>query len=129
MRNITKVGMLFAQEVFEEGIDMHSPHPPFQSDGILLYLLYRLTFGDIRWLDSEVLGELTPSLDIFSIELDDKLPQSICLKLFVVTPRRSIKLSTKSTRIDVEVEMWVAVQDEGYICICNIVGVDVLGGQ
>jgi hypothetical protein len=74
MRHVKKVCVLFAQKIFEERINMHGPHPSFQSDRILLYFLYRLSFGDIRWLDSKVLGKLTPSLYFFSIELDDELP-------------------------------------------------------
>jgi hypothetical protein len=74
MRHIKEVGVLFAQKIFEKRINMHSPHPSFQSDCILLYFLYRLTFGDIRWFDSEILGELTPGFDLFGIELDDELP-------------------------------------------------------
>jgi hypothetical protein len=52
VRDIKEVGMLFAKKIFEEGIDMHRPHPSFQSDRILLYFLYRLTFGDIGRLYS-----------------------------------------------------------------------------
>lgn len=72
--NIKKVSVLLAEKIFEEGINMHGPHPSFQPDSILLYLLYGLTLGDIGRLDSEVLGELTPSLDSFSIKFDDELP-------------------------------------------------------
>lgn len=97
--------MLLAQKVFEESIDMHGSHPSFQSDCVLLYLLYRLTFGDIRWFDTKVLGKLTPSFDFFGIELDDELPQSECLEFLVVTSRRSIELSPKRARVNVEVEM------------------------
>ena len=54
MRDVKEVGMFFAEKVFEKGIDVHSPHPSFQSDGVLLYLLRRLTFGNVRWLNSKV---------------------------------------------------------------------------
>lgn len=61
--------MLFAEKIFEEGIDMHSPHPSFQSDGVLLYLLCRLTFGNIRWLNSKILSELAQVLISFASNL------------------------------------------------------------
>ena len=121
--------MLFAEQIFEESIDMHSPHPSFQSDRVLLHLLYRLTFGDVRRFDSEVLSELTPSFDLFRIELDDKLPQSECLEFFVVTSRRSIELSPKRGRVNVEGEVRIAVQNECYICIGDVVRVDVFRRQ
>jgi hypothetical protein len=128
VRNVKEVGMLFAEKIFEESIDMHSPHPSFQSDGVLLYLLCRLTFGDIRWLNSKILSELTPSFDLLRVKLDDELPQSERLKLFVVASRRSVELSPKSARVNIEGELRIAVQDEGYVCICDVVLVDVFRG-
>lgn len=127
MWDIKEVGMFFAEKIFEKGIDMHSPHPSFQSDCILLYFLYRLTFGNIRWLDSEVLSELTPSLDLLSIEFDNELPQSIRLKFFIVASRRSIELSPKRARVNVEGKVRIAVQNERYICIRDVVRIDVFG--
>jgi hypothetical protein len=125
--DIKEVGMLFAKKIFEERIDMHRSHPSFQSDCILLYLLHRLTFGNIWRLNSKVLSELAPCFDLLSIELDDKLPQSICLKFFVIASRWSVELSPKRARVNVEREMRVAVQNERYICICDVVRIDVLG--
>jgi len=125
--DIKKVGMLFAEEIFEEGIDMHSPHPSFQSNCILLYLLYRLTFGNVWWLDSKVLSELTPSFDLLSIEFDYELPQSIRLKFFIVASRRSIELSPKRARVNVERKVRIAVQNERYICIRDVIRIDVFG--
>lgn len=120
--------MLFAEKIFEKGINMHSPHPSFQSDGILLYLLCRLAFGNIGWFDSKVLSELAPSFDLLCIKLDDELPQSKSLKFFVIASRRSVELSPKRGRVSVEGELRVAVQDEGYVCVCDVVLVDIFGG-
>jgi hypothetical protein len=128
VRDVKEVGMLFAEKIFEEGIDMHSPHPSFQSDGILLYLLCRLTFGDIWWLNSKILSELTPSFDLLRIELDDEFPQSERLKFFVVATRRSVELSPKGGRVNVERKLRIAVQDEGYVCVCDVVLVDIFRG-
>jgi hypothetical protein len=127
--DVKKVGMLFAEQILEKGIDMHSPHPSFQSDGILLYLLCRLTFGKIRWLDSKILSELTPSFDLLRVKFDDEFPQGERLKLFVVTSRRRVELGPKRARVRVERELRIAVQDEGYVSICNVVRVNVFGGQ
>jgi hypothetical protein len=107
---------------------MHSPHPSFQSDGILLYLLCRLTFGDIRWLNSKILSELAPSFDLLCIKLDDEFPQSERLKFFVVATRRSVELSPKGGRVNVERKLRIAVQDEGYVCVCDVILVDAFRG-
>lgn len=127
MRNVKEVGMLFTEKIFEEGIDMHSPHPSFQSDSVLLYLLCRLTFGNIRWLNSKILSKLTPGLDLLRIKLDDKLPQRERLEFFIVAARRSVELSPKRSRVNVERELRIAIKDEGYVCICDVVLVDFFG--
>jgi hypothetical protein len=77
---------------------------------------------------SKILSELAPSFDLLRIELDDELPQSERLKLFVVASRRSVELSPKSARVNIEGELRIAVQDEGYVCICDVVLVDVFRG-
>jgi hypothetical protein len=74
VRHFQEVGMPFTEKILEEGIDVHCPHPSLQSDRVLLYLLYRLAFGNVGWFDTEVLSKLTPSLDFFGIEFDDQLP-------------------------------------------------------
>jgi hypothetical protein len=127
VRDVKEVWMLFAEKIFEEGIDMHSPHPSFQSDSVLLYLLCRLTFGNIWWFDSKVLSELAPGFDFLRIKLDNELPQSERLEFFIIAARRSVELSPKRSRINVEGELRIAVQNEGYVCICDVVFVDVFG--
>jgi hypothetical protein len=127
MRHIKKICVLFAQKIFEKRINMHGPHPSFQSDRILLYFLYRLSFGHIRWFDTKILRELAPCFDLFGIELDDEFPQSECFELFIVASGRSIELSPQCARVNIDVEMRIAVQDEGYVSICNVFRIDVLG--
>ena len=95
MWNFQEVGVSLTEKILEESIDMHCPHPSLQSDRVLLYLLYRLAFGDIRRLDTEVLSKLTPGLDFFGIELDDQLPQSKGLEFFVIAPGWGVELRPK----------------------------------
>lgn len=106
---VQEVGMLFPKKVLEESVDVHCSHPSFQSDRVLLYLLDRLAFGHIGRLDAQVLSKLTPCLDLFSIELDDELPQSISFKLLVVAPRRSVELRPKRGRFNVQIKVRVTV--------------------
>ena len=67
--------MLFAQEVFEEGINVHGAHPALQSHGILLDFLGALALVRVGWRDAQVQGQLRPCLDFFGVELAYELEQ------------------------------------------------------
>jgi hypothetical protein len=118
--------MSLAEKILKEGIDMHCPHPSLQSNRVLLYLLYRLAFGNIGRLNTEVLGKLTPCLDFFSIEFDDQFPQSEGSELLVIAPGRGVELGPKCRCICAQVEMRITIQDERYVCICDGIGGDIL---
>lgn len=117
--------MLLAQQVLKKGIDMHCPHPPLQSNGVLLYFLYRLAFGDIGRLDTEILGELAPCLDLFGIEFDDQLPQGIYFEFFVVASGRRVELRTECGSVNVEVKMRIAIENERYVGVGDGVSIDI----
>lgn len=117
--------MPFSEKIFEEGIDMHCPHPSFESDRVLLYLLHRLAFGNVRRFDTKVLSKLTPSLDFFGIKLDDQFPQSKGFEFLVIAPRWGVELGPKCRCIRVQVEVRITVQDERYVRICDGVGADI----
>jgi hypothetical protein len=95
VRNFQEVSVSLTEKILEEGIDMHCAHPSLQSDRVLLYLLYRLAFGNVGRFDTEVLSKLTPSLDFFGIELDDQFPQSKSFEFLVIAARWGVELGAK----------------------------------
>lgn len=100
-----------------------------ETDAVLSNLLHALVLGQVRRLDAQRNGQLSPCLDLLAVEPSHQLEDDKGVEALAAAPGRVRKGLAQAVGVCVWRQRGVAVEDEAHVGVLDGVGRHVAIGQ